>query len=110
MTGSFDPGYLNGRSPVLKGWWGSRSRGRPAPATPMATTRTELNLARARVRGWGNRESEALRPASVSHRQPVEDIRQLLGGGDGLSRFAMQHQAFRPQARQIPVSRFPIHL
>jgi len=124
MTGSFDPGYLNGISPVLKGGWGSRSHGRPAPATPMATTGTELNPRSARVpvgaglkpaptpglSRYSKRESEAFRPASVSHRQPVEDIRQLLGSGDGVRRFAMQHQAFRPQARQIPVDRFPIHL
>ena len=97
----------------MKGWSGSRSRGRPAPATPMATTRTWVNLAARECRGLGQRPLSPrnrgrLRP-SVSHRQPVEDIRQFLGGGDGLSRFAMQLQAFRPQARQIPASRFPIH-
>jgi len=106
----------------MKGWSGRCRRGPvPVPVTPMATARTWVSLAAGRDRGagahrrrtirWrrGNREFEGFRRASVSHRQPVEDIRQFAGIRDGVSRLAMQLQAFQPQARQIPARRFPIH-
>jgi hypothetical protein len=35
----------------MKGWSGSRSRGRSVPVKPMATARTSLSLAAARARG-----------------------------------------------------------
>ena len=106
----------------MQGWPGSCRQGPvPVPVTSRATAGTWVSRAAGRDRGagahrgqtfrWrrGNREFEGPRRASVSHRQPVEDIRQFAGGGDGLSRLAMQLQAFQPQARQIPARRFPIH-
>ena len=93
----------------MRGWSGSRSRGPPCTGHANGRNQNVAQPGSARAPGWGNREFAALRPASVSHRQPVEDIRQFAGGGDGGSRLAMQLQAFRPQTRQIPASRFPLN-
>ena len=72
----------------------------PQPVAQMATTRTGISLAAARDWGGGSTDAKQLSgvgetvssgaPTSVSHRQPIEDIRQFLGEGEGLSRFAMQ--------------------
>ena len=74
-------------------------KGRRAPLAGWSPRRT--------VRSPGRREPPSLR--SIPHRQHGRGCPPIPRLRDGPGRFAVQLQAFQPQTRQIPASRFPIH-